>query len=356
MKILLCLCAGLILIYLWLMDSCIAYIFLWDPFDIRLKYHIIFGDISGWFWFRNMTSSGSQHNVWQMDPLENWLLLKSDVKNYKGLRIKMSFSPTTCRAFCSIPSEDWRFFSPWFPATWARSRSSTNPAFYMDFFPLLDFSGSMGFGTWRIFVPLFWVTCRLFYFPFVLDYRTFLSVDFVYSVYPLSLWDKKGEYMLVLDRKCIFNPVKWFLSQNGQRGSLLGFLLAAFCWTKSFLCNVAAFTGMLFYSESTLQLWASRRLYAEFKSASTIPLHPSERRGIPSGRSSVKASSVRTTRTFHPNAHQCLETLNYSHLHLSGCFGKSSGRYSEFEKNLAFNCICLGDVTIPSEGHSVFDK
>jgi hypothetical protein len=27
---------------------------------------------------------------------------------------------------------------------------------------LLDFSGSTGFGTWRIFVPLFWATCRLF--------------------------------------------------------------------------------------------------------------------------------------------------------------------------------------------------
>lgn len=24
----------------------------------------IFWDISGWFWFRNMTSSGSQHNIW----------------------------------------------------------------------------------------------------------------------------------------------------------------------------------------------------------------------------------------------------------------------------------------------------
>jgi hypothetical protein len=35
---------------------------------------------------------------------------------------------------------------------------------------------------------------------------------------------------------------------------LLVFVLDAFCWTKSLLCNVAAFTGMLFYSESTLQL------------------------------------------------------------------------------------------------------
>jgi len=36
--------------------------------------------------------------------------------------------------------------------------------------------------------------------------------------------------------------------------NMLVFVLAAFCWTKSLLCNVAAFIGMLFYSESTLQL------------------------------------------------------------------------------------------------------
>jgi hypothetical protein len=42
---------------------------------------------------------------------------------------------------------------------------------------------------------------------------------------------------------------------------LLVFVLAAFCWTKSLLCNVAAFTGMLLYPESTLQLCSSRRFY-----------------------------------------------------------------------------------------------
>jgi hypothetical protein len=42
-KILLCLCVGLIMIYLCLMSSWIAYISLWHPFDSRLKYHIIFG-------------------------------------------------------------------------------------------------------------------------------------------------------------------------------------------------------------------------------------------------------------------------------------------------------------------------
>jgi hypothetical protein len=43
MKILLCLCVGLIMIYLCLMSSCIAYISLWHPFDSRVKYHIMFG-------------------------------------------------------------------------------------------------------------------------------------------------------------------------------------------------------------------------------------------------------------------------------------------------------------------------
>jgi len=43
MKILLCLCVGLIMIYLCLMSSCIAYIYLWHPFDSRVKYHIMFG-------------------------------------------------------------------------------------------------------------------------------------------------------------------------------------------------------------------------------------------------------------------------------------------------------------------------
>jgi hypothetical protein len=125
-------------------------------------------------------------------------------------------------------------------------------------------------------------------------------------------------------------------------GSLLVFVLAAFCWTKSLLCNVATFTGMLFYSESTLQLWASRRLCAEFKSISLVPLHPSRRRGIPSGRSSIKASSVRMTRIFCLDAHQCLEASNCSRLHPSGRNDKSSGRYSEFEKNPALNVYPSG--------------
>jgi hypothetical protein len=80
------------------------------------------------------------------------------------------------------------------------------------------------------------------------------------------------------------------------------------------------------------------------------------RRGIPSGRSSVKASSVWMTRIFRSDAHQCLEASNCSRLHSSERNGKSSRHYSEFEKNPAFKCILPDDVTIPSGRHSVFDK
>jgi hypothetical protein len=74
--------------------------------------------------------------------------------------------------------------------------------------------------------------------------------------------------------------------------------------------------------------------------------HPSGQRDL----------SVRTTRSFHPDAHQCLEAWNSSRLHPSGRNGKSSGRSSEFEKIPVFQRIRLDDVVIPSGRHSVFDK
>jgi hypothetical protein len=49
---------------------------------------------------------------------------------------------------------------------------------------------------------------------------------------------------------------------------------------------------------------------------------------------------VQMTRTFHPDAHQCLEASNSSSLHLSGGNGKSSRRSSEFEKFPVFQWIC----------------
>jgi hypothetical protein len=138
-------------------------------------------------------------------------------------------------------------------------------------------------------------------------------------------------------------------------GSLLVFMLAAFCWTKSLLCNVAAFTGMLFYPESTLQLCSSRRFYEVFKDLFRFPVNrPDDVVFRPEAHQS--ATSVRTTRSFLPDAYQCLEASNSSRLHPFRRNGKSSGRYSEFEKIPVFQCIRPDDVVITSGRHSWFDK
>jgi hypothetical protein len=129
---------------------------------------------------------------------------------------------------------------------------------------------------------------------------------------------------------------------------MLVFVLATFCWTKSLLCNVAAFTGMVLYPESTLQLCSSRRFYEVFKEVYFGSYQPSGRRGLPSGCSSV--SNIR------PDAHQSLEASNSSRLHPFGHNGKSSGRSSEFEKIPVFQRIRPDDVVILSGRHSVFDK
>jgi hypothetical protein len=67
---------------------------------------------------------------------------------------------------------------------------------------------------------------------------------FIYYVYPLSFCDKKMEYFLFLDRECISKPVKCFLSQNGQRRSLLVFYVGYILDDKNTLCNGCFSTGL----------------------------------------------------------------------------------------------------------------
>jgi hypothetical protein len=113
-------------------------------------------------------------------------------------------------------------------------------------------------------------------------------------------------------------------------GSLLVFVLAAFCWTKSLICNVAAFTGMLLYPESTLQQCSSRRFCEFFKDLfrfcvsrpDDVVFRPDDVVFRPDAHQS--ATFVRTTRSFRPDANQCLEASNSSRLHPSGRNGKSS--------------------------------
>jgi hypothetical protein len=129
---------------------------------------------------------------------------------------------------------------------------------------------------------------------------------------------------------------------------LLVFLLATFCWTKSLLYNVSAFTEMLLYPESTLQLCSSRRFCEVFKDLFRFPVSRPDPH--------QSATSVQTTRSFGPDAHQCLEASTSSRLHPSGRNGKTSERSSGFEKITMFQYTRPDDVAILSGCHSVFDK
>jgi hypothetical protein len=101
---------------------------------------------------------------------------------------------------------------------------------------------------------------------------------------------------------------------------------------------------MLLYPESTLQLCSSRRFCEVFKDLFRFPVSRPD--------AHQSATSVWTTRSFHPDAHQCLEASNSSRFHPSGRNGKSSGRSLEFEKIPVFQCIRPDDVVIPSGRHS----
>jgi hypothetical protein len=88
---------------------------------------------------------------------------------------------------------------------------------------------------------------------------------------------------------------------------------------------------MLLYPESTLQLYSSRRFCEVFKDLFWFPVsRPDDMVFRPDAHQS--ATSVRTTRSFRSDAHQCLEASNSSRLHPSRHNGKSSERSLEFEK------------------------
>jgi hypothetical protein len=61
-------------------------------------------------------------------------------------------------------------------------------------------------------------------------------------------------------------------------------------------------------------------------------LHSSGRRDISSRRSTVQASSVRTTRTFRPDLPLCREPSNCSSLHQSGLLSNMSKRFPVFDR------------------------
>jgi hypothetical protein len=126
------------------------------------------------------------------------------------------------------------------------------------------------------------------------------------------------------------------------------------CWLHSVGQNHFCVI-LLLYPESTLQLCSSRRFFEVFKDLFRFLVSRQDDVVFrPDAHQS--ATSVRTTRYFRSNAHQCLEASNSSRLHPSGRNGKSFGCSSEFEKIPVFQCIRPDDVAILSGRHSVFDK
>jgi hypothetical protein len=75
-----------------------------------------------------------------------------------------------------------------------------------------------------------------------------------------------------------------------------------------------------------------RRLCAEFKAISLVPLQPFGRHVISSRRSTVQASSVRTMRTFLPDLPLCQEASNCSSLHPFGRLSSMSGCHPVFDQ------------------------
>jgi hypothetical protein len=63
--------------------------------------------------------------------------------------------------------------------------------------------------------------------------------------------EKMRNFFLFLDRECISEPVKCFLSQNDQMGSLLLFYIGNILVDKNIICNGCFLTGFWFYSESS---------------------------------------------------------------------------------------------------------
>jgi len=132
----------------------------------------------------------------------------------------------------------WRFFSPWFLASWARSRSSTNPTFYTDFSPLLDFSGSTGFGTWTIFVHLFWATCRFFSIFQLFWMLERFCLWILYTLFTLVLLRHQGGVFYYCGPSILYLPFVP-LRQKGGVYVWFGLGLYFFIWSSDFCPRMA---------------------------------------------------------------------------------------------------------------------
>jgi len=89
----------------------------------------------------------------------------------------------------------------------------------------------------------------------------FNTMAFLYSVYPLSLWDKKGEFVSFWTGNVFLTGLMIFIPE-WPKGEFVSILIGYILLTKSLLCNVTAFIGMPYISESSdiqsLFLWCGK--------------------------------------------------------------------------------------------------
>jgi hypothetical protein len=172
-------------------------------------------------------------------------------------------------------------------------------------------------------------------------------------------------------RNVFLKPVKWFLSQNSQRGSLL------VCdWLHSIKQN--HFYVMLLHNQGcllfqSLHLWkmvqdAQRRSYADFKSEKSDPKLPSGPHSHASRCPSMSRSFEQFKVAFVWTSQQCVRTLikvwpenriSFSdtdmgrQLHPSGRQGNTVRTLSLIRQDVEKNCNYSDDRTTPS-GYSPY--
>jgi len=166
----------------------------------------------------------------------------------------------------------------------------------------------------RYFLWLFTV----FFFLWTLE--LYLAVVFLLCL-TFVLLRQKGGVFFVLDWECFFKPVKWFLSQNGQRESLL------VCdWLHSVLLNHFNVMCYIIRDAIYFRAFILDKCFKMIKEDSVqIPIQKS---WIPSF-----CPGGPVTR---PNTHQCPQVSSSSRLHPSERSGNASERSSVFNKKLDF--------------------
>jgi hypothetical protein len=104
------------------------------------------------------------------------------------------------------------------------------------------------------------------------------------------------------------------------------------------VCDLLHFVGqnhfyvMMHLNRDSAIQSSSRRFCTVYKSVKSNPLQLSRRRDIPSGRSTVQVSSIRTVRNFRLDLPLCREGSNCSSLHPFGRFSSTSRRHSVFDQ------------------------